>query len=209
MTNYTREEIREHAKRCRLRKKARRGESTGLTDKELRDLLEFDARRENRFRDQVANKKAVAKRKKERQEKSKKRKDQKAAEAAAKIQRRKEEKDAKQRWEELHPNEVRERRLERQRASRGEKIIINAKKGPCTDCGKKFPPYVMDLHHVRGKKAANISQMKRGSVKKLEEEIAKCDLLCANCHRIRHYSKFWKSLDESPPNSMPFAKDIG
>jgi hypothetical protein len=65
--------------------------------------------------------------------------------------------------------------------------IANAfKAGPCADCGNSYPPYVMDFHHVRGKKMKNVSQLiSQTSSEILLAEIYKCDVLCANCHRIR------------------------
>lgn len=63
-----------------------------------------------------------------------------------------------------------------------------SKAGPCMDCGNSFPPFVMDYDH-RDPSAKSMSLAdapKSGwSNKRLEEEIAKCDLVCANCHRIR------------------------
>lgn len=58
---------------------------------------------------------------------------------------------------------------------------------PCADCGERYPFYVMDYDHVRGKKLFNISTAGacKISVKKLQEEIAKCDVVCSNCHRER------------------------
>lgn len=65
-------------------------------------------------------------------------------------------------------------------------VIIDAKTEPCMDCGKAYPHYVMDLDHVRGKKVRNVSGMiKNCSVKRIKKEIAKCDLVCSNCHRER------------------------
>lgn len=61
---------------------------------------------------------------------------------------------------------------------------INALKNrPCIDCGLKYPPECMDFDHVRGKKLFTIGERRRQSG--LLAEIAKCDLVCANCHRIR------------------------
>jgi hypothetical protein len=66
-------------------------------------------------------------------------------------------------------------------------FIDNAKKKPCTDCGTCYPPYVLDFDHVRGVKVAGLSQLRsaRGAWSKLVAEIEKCELVCANCHRIR------------------------
>jgi hypothetical protein len=63
---------------------------------------------------------------------------------------------------------------------------------PCTDCGIGFPHYILDFDHRPGcKKNANINVLvKRGaSIKVLLEEIAKCELVCANCHRRRTWER--------------------
>lgn len=59
---------------------------------------------------------------------------------------------------------------------------------PCVDCGGSFPSICMDFDHVRGEKRYEISRMTRITVSKelILEEIAKCELVCANCHRLRH-----------------------
>lgn len=62
---------------------------------------------------------------------------------------------------------------------------------PCVDCGND-DPRVMEFDHVRGVKKYNVSEMQnqRHTVKALMEEIAKCDIRCANCHRIKTYHQF-------------------
>jgi hypothetical protein len=69
-------------------------------------------------------------------------------------------------------------------------IVAREKSRPCADCGVTYPPYVMDFDHVRGKKIREIAVM-RGSVstQTLMAEIAKCEVVCANCHRIRTYRR--------------------
>lgn len=64
-----------------------------------------------------------------------------------------------------------------------------AKAGPCLDCGVEYPPYVMDFDHVRGVKMAAIGDLvRRGfGIKTIADEIVKCELVCANCHRERTY----------------------
>jgi hypothetical protein len=58
----------------------------------------------------------------------------------------------------------------------------------CIDCNKKYPSYVLDFDHVYGKKVANIGQMLNYfSVEDILKEVAKCDIICSNCHRIRTY----------------------
>lgn len=77
------------------------------------------------------------------------------------------------------------RREQRERLTR----YVNDLKesAPCSDCGNHFPYWCMDFDHVRGEKAHNISRLTRGigGMQRLLDEIAKCDLVCANCHRTR------------------------
>jgi len=62
---------------------------------------------------------------------------------------------------------------------------------PCVDCEGTFPPCAMDFDHVRGTKKYNVSKMvaKRMSLDKILKEIEKCDVRCANCHRIKTYEE--------------------
>ena len=62
---------------------------------------------------------------------------------------------------------------------------------PCTDCHKFYPSYVMDLDHVRGEKVAGVSSLvnRNAPWEVIQEEIDKCDLVCANCHRERTYKR--------------------
>jgi len=57
---------------------------------------------------------------------------------------------------------------------------------PCTDCGNTFSPEAMDFDHVRGVKLAGISDMWSWGRDRVLAELAKCELVCANCHRVRH-----------------------
>jgi hypothetical protein len=63
--------------------------------------------------------------------------------------------------------------------------------GACLDCGGKFSVQVFDFHHRDpATKSFRVAQaMRHGSSAQLDrclEEVKKCDLLCANCHRLRH-----------------------
>lgn len=57
----------------------------------------------------------------------------------------------------------------------------------CKDCGKSFHPNVFEFHHRDpNMKEMSWHKMRLVSQSKLIEELEKCDLLCANCHRMRH-----------------------
>lgn len=65
---------------------------------------------------------------------------------------------------------------------------------PCTDCGVRFPHYVMDFDHTHGTKVANVSVLARrgASLERISAEIDKCELVCANCHRARTWKRLQK-----------------
>ena len=56
---------------------------------------------------------------------------------------------------------------------------------PCVDCGNT-DVRVLDFDHIRGEKRFNISEGILLKWKDIIKEIDKCDIRCANCHRIRH-----------------------
>jgi bacterioferritin-associated ferredoxin len=61
---------------------------------------------------------------------------------------------------------------------------------PCTDCGQKYPYYVMDFDHIGTDKSNNVSEMvNRFGLATIIKEIAKCELICSNCHRIRTHKR--------------------
>lgn len=67
-----------------------------------------------------------------------------------------------------------------------EGVIVPVKDVPCANCHDKFPTVCMDFDHVRGKKLFDIAKSYADiPLAKLLEEISKCDVVCANCHRIR------------------------
>lgn len=60
---------------------------------------------------------------------------------------------------------------------------------PCTDCRIQYPPHVMDFDHL-GEKVQIVSRLVlQGSFKALSAGIAKCEVVCANCHRMRTFSR--------------------
>ena len=87
-------------------------------------------------------------------------------------------------------NKKRIRQLDLLRRQQAKDTIIAAKDKPCGDCRRRYPAHVMDFDHVRGKKIANVSSGRfHSSMRGLLKEIAKCDVVCANCHRERTYQR--------------------
>ena len=62
---------------------------------------------------------------------------------------------------------------------------------PCMDCGN-HDWEVLEFDHIDPKcKNENISQiMRRGSLSVLEQEMEKCEVVCANCHKKRTNRQF-------------------
>lgn len=71
------------------------------------------------------------------------------------------------------------------------RAIHEAKDQPCRDCEVKYPFYVMQFDHVRGEKKFDIGSAIWGYVRMddLLDEISKCEVVCANCHAIRTYTR--------------------
>lgn len=63
---------------------------------------------------------------------------------------------------------------------------------PCFDCHICWPSYVMEFDHRPGTVKVfcigNWTTTAR-SLSSLQEEVQKCDLLCANCHRMRTWGE--------------------
>jgi len=98
----------------------------------------------------------------------------------------------------INPNKIRIVAEKRKYADRREELIkavakrrrkiktlaIEYKGGKCQVCGYKKYQGALDLHHVSGKKEFGIGD--KGytrSWEKVRQELDKCVLVCANCHR--------------------------
>lgn len=77
----------------------------------------------------------------------------------------------------------------KRQADERQQWLNSLKIAPCTDCKLKFPYYVMEWDHCRGKRKYSISEMRAHSIAAIQKELAKCDLVCANCHRVRTWTR--------------------
>ena len=61
---------------------------------------------------------------------------------------------------------------------------------PCTVCGETRPQ-CLDFHHNGNDKSFEIANMmnRRYSIKRIQSEIEKCDIVCKNCHADLHFKE--------------------
>ena len=91
---------------------------------------------------------------------------------------------------------ARNREQEIERVARRQRAEVawlrDLRRVPCMDCGGVFPPHAMDFdHRDRSQKRFNVAG--RSLLRKRQvvlQEVAKCDIVCANCHRVRTYAAF-------------------
>lgn len=61
---------------------------------------------------------------------------------------------------------------------------------PCVDCGVSYPYYVMQYDHTGDDKVMNVTRLVRSaSWERTLAEIAKCELVCGNCHAARSHKR--------------------
>ena len=76
-------------------------------------------------------------------------------------------------------------------------FVRSLKNKPCMDCGQLYHYEVMEFDHKRDKHF-NLSKPRHLSHARILEEVSKCDLVCANCHRMRT----WKRRQENIFNKI-------
>ena len=77
----------------------------------------------------------------------------------------------------------------RQRRARNyQKVIAYKLEKGCADCGYNEHHAVLEFDHIDDNKTANVASLIPQEVA-LWNEIAKCEVVCANCHRIRTHNR--------------------
>jgi hypothetical protein len=73
------------------------------------------------------------------------------------------------------------------------------KEHPCVDCGET-DLLVLEFDHIRGEKKSEISTLVHNTLswEKVLEEIGKCEVRCANCHKRKTAAQFawWKAVTD-------------
>jgi hypothetical protein len=86
------------------------------------------------------------------------------------------------------------KRNERVRAENKRKLYGYPSTHPCVDCGQT-DIRCLEFDHVHGEKSKDISRLLQTLPwSAIEAEIAKCEVRCANCHRIKtlERGKWWR-----------------
>lgn len=103
--------------------------------------------------------------------------------------------------------------ISKRRYQRNRNFIYKAKLGkPCADCKLSFHPSAMQFDHIPGsKKAFSLSKMpSAGSLDLVQKEIAKCEIVCCNCHRLRtHFRNLTKRKNRSYPAREKLQDEVG
>ena len=84
-------------------------------------------------------------------------------------------------------------------------LLRDLRRVPCSDCGGQFEPYQMDFDHRDPSiKSFNVmtGRAMLMSTRRVLDEVAKCDVVCANCHRIRTRDAE-VARPRRPPSSSP------
>jgi hypothetical protein len=113
-------------------------------------------------------------------------------------------KDCQKAQEKIHYQESKERRESVRETATFQKnrnilLVEQARQCGCIKCGEKRS-YVLDFHHRDPEEKADVlsHMIKSASESSILKELAKCDVLCANCHREFHYleKEYGISYDE-------------
>ncbi len=86
-------------------------------------------------------------------------------------------------------------------------FIQSLKAKPCHDCGQQFHFSAMDFDHVRGDKQFNLAAPAGWVYDEILAEVAKCDVVCSNCHRVRTFNRS-KSARDGVAFSGPIKIDL-
>jgi hypothetical protein len=90
---------------------------------------------------------------------------------------------ARQKWRIENPDNRRARDRELSYMKNSAMSTWKMERG-CADCGYNKDPVALDFDHLDNKKY-NIAHMRHHSIELIIEEMEKCEVVCANCHRIR------------------------
>lgn len=95
---------------------------------------------------------------------------------------------------EANPNSY---ELQKKRGLERKIYFIKQLGGCCSKCGYKHNIAALDFHHTNPEEKEfqiDMRKLSNTSMDKLQKEISKCVLLCANCHRETHNEEYFNIL---------------
>jgi transposase len=71
----------------------------------------------------------------------------------------------------------------------------------CKDCKEMYPHYMLDFDHLPGfEKIGSPTELVHSySWEKAKQELAKCEVVCGNCHKIRTWQRY---IDKFPEDLL-------
>lgn len=79
---------------------------------------------------------------------------------------------------------------------RNSRVMYTKLSAPCEDCNITWHPLVMTFDHEdRAQKKYVISNLRTAHPETFDRELAKCAVVCRNCHQIREYLRDINVLD--------------
>lgn len=90
----------------------------------------------------------------------------------------------------------------RQKERRDSSLARKLKNQPCADCNNSYHYSAMDFDHRVGTvKKFGVAAHTNCSPDFLRDELMKCDVVCANCHRIRTWNRRQWSIEGKDSDS--------
>lgn len=83
-------------------------------------------------------------------------------------------------------------RTNRVRTIQSRKLWQIKEESGCVDCGEMYPHYMLEFDHLPEyeKLGSPIEMARNHNMQKALDEIKKCDIVCANCHKIRTWQRY-------------------
>lgn len=80
-------------------------------------------------------------------------------------------------------------KMARRRFEAREVLDREKSRSPCKDCGHSYHPCQVDVLSQEGGRRVPIARMLHLSTARLVAEIRRCDVVCANCSRLRTWMR--------------------
>lgn len=103
---------------------------------------------------------------------------------------KKRQKIAQAEWYQKNKDDIRAKRKVSRQEARQWVYEYKLNNSICADCKQSFPPHILDFDHLRDKSFGISRALKFGTnLDKIKDEIEKCEIVCANCHRHRTFTR--------------------